>query len=298
MKSWVVVQRRLIADALQRLGRNPMSSLLNIVVLATAMCLPIGGYLLLANVERLLGNAGAEPEISLLLAPETGSKDRAELERVLSGTAGVRGFRLVSREQALADLQRRAGLADLLEGLPGNPLPDAYVLRPASGNPAEIAALAQTLRGLPKVSAAVYDAEWAQRLQSGVEAGRFVVLALGLMLAVAMLAITFNTIRMQVLTDGAEMAVAALLGATPGYLRRPFLYFGALQGVISGLFAWAILALSFAWLRGRIATLLGEFALGGSPVELNLGDGLSIVLFAACLGWAGAWLSARRYAAP
>jgi cell division transport system permease protein len=293
-----MVQRRLVVDALQRLGRSPMSSLLNIVVLATAMCLPIGGYLLLANVERLLGNAGAEPEISLLLAPETGSKDRAELERVLRGTASVRGFRLVPREQALADLQSRAGLADLLEGLPGNPLPDAYVLRPARGNPAEIAALAQTLRGLPSVSAAVYDAEWAQRLQSGVEAGRFVVLALGLMLAVAMLAITFNTIRMQVLTDGAEMAVAALLGATPGYLRRPFLYFGALQGVISGLFAWAILALGFAWLRVRIVTLLGEFALGGSPVELSLGDGLSIVLFAACLGWVGAWLSARRYATP
>ncbi|KAB2843747.1 MAG: ABC transporter permease [Burkholderiales bacterium] len=296
MRRWLNQQRGLWVGAMRRLGLHPLGSVLNLVVLATAMCLPIGGYLLLANIERLIGEAGAEPEISLMLAPDAGATDRQALEQALRRNPGVGEFRLVTREQALAELQKRSGLTDLMEGLPQNPLPDAYVLRPRSGSAEDIALLAKSLGRLPKVSATVYDAEWAQRLQSGLAAGRFLVLVLGLLLAITMLAITFNTIRMQVLTDRAEMAVAGLLGATPGYLRRPFLYFGALQGALAGLLAWGILALGFSWLRERLTLLLGEFALAGSPVELLWGDGVSILAFSACLGWAGAWLSARRYA--
>lgn len=296
MNRWFNLQRLLWGGALRRLARQPLASLLNITVLATAMCLPIGGYLLLANLERLAGQAGAEPEISLMLAAEATGADRHAVEQALRQQPKVSEFRLVTREQALADLQRRSGLVDLLEGLPHNPLPDAFVVKPRSTDAADVAELAAALGRLPKVVAAVYDAEWTQRLQSGLAAGRFLVIALGLMLAVTMLAITFNTIRMQVLTDRAEMAVAGLLGATPAYLRRPFLYFGALQGVIAGLTAWGILALGFAWLRLRLTELMGDFALAGSPVELSWGDGLSVLAFSACLGWAGAWLSARRYA--
>lgn len=297
MKRWFAMQGDLLGDALRRLLRHPLASLLNIAVLATAMCLPIGAYLVLANLERAVGNAGAEPEINLMLLPEATAADRPSVEKALKQLPGIREYRLVTREQAIADLQRRSGLGDLLEGLPGNPLPDAYVVRPAMSDPAEIGRLAQALGALPKVAAAVYDAEWTERLQSGVAAGRFIVVSLGLMLAVTMLAITFNTIRMQVLTDRTEMAVAALLGATPGYLRRPFLYFGALQGALAGLLAWGILGLGLVWLRTRLASLIGEFALTGSPVVLSPADGLSVVIFSACLGWAGAWLSARRYAA-
>jgi len=297
MRRWLFLQRHLLADAARRLLRQPLSAGLNVVVLATAMSLPIGAYLLLANLERLVGQAGAEPEINLMLLPEAGASDRPSIEKALRQLPGIQSFRLVTREQALADLQKRSGLGDLLEGLPGNPLPDAYVVRSRAGDPEEIKRLAQALGALPKVAAAVYDAEWTQRLQSGVAAGRYLVLAMGVMLAITMLAITFNTIRMQVLTDRAEMAVAALLGATPGYLRRPFVYFGALQGLLAGLLAWGILALGFASLRLRLAELLGEFALTGSPVLLSPADGLSIVLFSAALGWSGAWLSARQYAA-
>lgn len=297
MKRWFAQQRFLLADATRRLARNPLSSALNVIVLATAMCLPIGAYLLLANLERLVGQAGTDPEINLMLVPEAGAGDRPGIEKALKQLPGIQGYRLVTREQALIDLQRRSGLGDLLEGLPGNPLPDAYVVRPSGSDPAEIQRLAQALGALPKVSAAVYDAEWTERLQSGMAAGRFVVLALGVMLAVTMLAITFNTIRMQVLTDRVEMEVAALLGATPGYLRRPFVYFGALQGLLAGLLAWGILGLGFAWLRLRLAALLGEFTLAGNPVLLSPADGLSVVLFSAALGWAGAWLSARQYTA-
>lgn len=297
MRRWLGQQRLLLADAARRLWRSPLASALNVIVLATAMCLPIGAYFLLANLERLLGQAGTDPEINLMLVPEASAGDRPGIEKALRQLPGIQGFRLVTREQALVDLQRRSGLSDLLEGLPANPLPDAYVVRPSGSDPAEIQRLAAALGALPKVAAAIYDAEWTQRLQSGMAAGRFLVLALGIMLAVTMLAITFNTIRMQVLTDRIEMEVAALLGATPGYLRRPFVYFGALQGLLAGLVAWGILGLGFAWLRVRLAALLGEFALAADAVVLSPADGLSIVLFSAALGWTGAWLSARQYTA-
>lgn len=284
-----------LLEAFRRMGAQPLANLLNLFVLATALWLPIGGYLLLANAEQAAGALGGQTELSLILATDASANDRPAIERTLAGNDAVASFRLISREQALADLRARSGLGDVLDGLPGNPLPDVYVVTPRHTSPTAVKELAKTLGAIPKVASTLYDPEWAARLEAGIAAARFLVAALGSLLAVAMVAVTFNTIRLQVLTAKDEMEIAALLGATPAFLRRPFLYFGGLQGCFAGVLAWVLLALAFGWLRTRLTALIGEFALAVNPVSLSWQDGLGIVLFAACLGWAGAWASARQH---
>ena len=104
--------------------------------------------------------------------------------------------------------------------------------------------------------------------------------------------VTFNTIRLQILAQSDEIEVAKLIGATDAFIRRPFYYFGALQGALGGLFAAALVWLGVHALTPVIHELVAlygvSFALSG-PAAAHVA---ALAGIGAALGWAGAWLSA------
>jgi len=120
---------------------------------------------------------------------------------------------------------------------------------------------------------------------------------LGTLLGVALVAVTFNTIRLQVLTRREEIEVIKLIGATDAFIQRPFLYFGALQGLAGGAVAWGIVSAG-AYLANRS---LGELShVYAALLQLNNltpGDSLVLLLTATALGWLGAWISVSRHLA-
>ena len=117
---------------------------------------------------------------------------------------------------------------------------------------------------------------------------------LSLLLGVGLVAITFNTIRLQVLTQRNEIGISQLLGATDAFIRRPFYYFGTLQGVLGGVVAWLIVAATIVVLRAplnELATLYGlDLALALPDVKITAG----LLALAAALGWMGTALSDRK----
>jgi len=125
--------------------------------------------------------------------------------------------------------------------------------------------------------------------------GRTAVLILGTMLAAALVAVTFNTIRLQILTRQEEIDVAKLIGATHPFIRRPFLYFGALQGIAGGLIAWAVVASAAYFLNRDIGELAALYGAVFRLPALGAGDAVALLLFSALLGWLGAWLSVSRH---
>jgi cell division protein FtsX len=99
-------------------------------------------------------------------------------------------------------------------------------------------------------------------------------------------------------TRAAELDVASLFGATPAYLRRPFLYFGALQGLVAGLLAVAAVQAALWAFNGRIGPMLGVFGLPAGFEQLSAG-GASVALGAAFgLSWLGARRAVARHLAP
>ena len=118
---------------------------------------------------------------------------------------------------------------------------------------------------------------------------------LGTLLAFALVAITFNTIRLQILTRREEIEVATLIGATDGFIRRPFLYYGALLGAAGGLAAWGLISAGAFYLEAAVGDLARAYGADWRLRNLALRDTLSLVAFAAVLGWLGAWLSVGRH---
>lgn len=295
MMAWFTAHRLAFIGTLNRLAGAPLTTLFNIAVIGTALALPTGFYVLLANLQGLAQQYAPEPQVSLFLAAEAATADVRNIENRLKAHAGVTSFRFVPRAQALETLRTRAGLADLLAGLAHNPLPDAFVVIPAAGNASTLEALRSELRAWPRVAEVHVDSDWARRLDNLLAIGRYAVLMLAAALAFALVAITFNTIRLQILTQRDEIEVTKLIGATDGYIRRPFLYLGTLIGGTGGLAAWVMVWGALQIFNRQLGALAELYGIPLALTHLSATDSAYTLLFAAWLGWFGAWLSVRRH---
>jgi cell division transport system permease protein len=279
----------------RRMFASPLAGTLNILVIGIALSLPAGMYLLLQNVQGLVAKLSDTPQISLFMNTETKPDDIDKLRKQLEQHPAIARVEFVPRAQALEQLKQSTGLADVIGGLQQNPLPDAFTVYPKPSAAQSLDELRAELAKLPKVELAQLDSEWAYKLEALLKFGRMVVLILASLLSLALVAITFNTIRLQILTQREEIEVSKLIGATNGFIRRPFLYFGAMQGLLGGITAWLIITVSLLLLNHQLGTLAHLYASQFTLHPLSLGDSLTLLLFSMYLGWLGAWLSVARH---
>ncbi|MGA7179601.1 MAG: permease-like cell division protein FtsX [Thiobacillaceae bacterium] len=280
--------------ALSRSWHNPFGSLFTLLAIGVAISLPAGLYLGLSNIARLAGNLPTQPEISLYMSSDSTQDQTRKLGQLLAGRRDIRSARFVSKEDALKDLADAGGLTDITAGLDSNPLPDAWVVIPAEQDPAALEKLRTELAKFPGVAEVNLDSQWAARVQAALHIGRILVVLLTGLFGLALMAISGNAIRAQILARRDEIEVSRLIGATDRYIRRSFLYHGTLQGLLGGLMALFILLLLVLALKAPVSGLATLYA---SPFKLgflNLSDQGLILLLTAVAGWLGAWVAVSR----
>ena len=297
MMAWLAQHARSFGATLARLARAPLGAALNILVIGIALSLPVGLYVVIANLQASSHQLAAEPQVSAFMALDASRAEVAQIEARLKQNPRVERFRFVPREQALQELKQASELADVVDSLPQNPLPDAFVVNARDSTPQALEALRDEIKQWPRVVHVQLDAAWARRLDAALRLGRLAVAILGALLALALVAVTFNTTRLQVLTQRDEIEVIKLIGATDAFIRRPFLYFGALQGCAGGIVAWLIVSGGVSLLNHNLGELSHVYATLIQLKHLSLGDSLSLLALPAALGWFAAWLSVGRYLA-
>lgn len=280
---------------LRRMFSSKLAGILNILVIGIALSLPAGMYVLLQNAQGLVAQLSGTPQISLFMSMDAKVDDVDKLRKQLEQHPAIARVEFVARAQALEQLKQSTGLADVIGGLNQNPLPDAFIVYPKPSAAQSLDELRIELAKLPKVEQAQLDSAWAYKLEALLKFGRMVVLILASLLSLALIAITFNTIRLQILTQRDEIEVAKLIGATNGFIRRPFLYFGAAQGLLGGIMAWLIITISLLLLNHQLNALSQLYASQFGLHPLSFGDSLTLMLFSMYLGWLGAWLSVARH---
>lgn len=295
MNAWLRQHLQALGRAVRKLAAQRMASLLNALVIGVALSLPVGGYGLVVNLQSVSARFAIEPQVSVFLRPEARPEETQALGVLLRKDPRIANARLVTRDEALKSMQRVEGIAEIVGTLERNPLPDAYVLRIADGSPGALEKLSSELRALPAVGHVQTDSEWARRLLALARIARLALLLLAALLAVGLLAVTFNSIRLQILTQRDEIEVSRLLGATDGFIRRPFYYLGALQGLAGGLLALGFVAGSFEVLNRGVRQLAATYGSTFELAFLSAGDAVAIACFAAFLGWLGANLSVSIY---
>ena len=298
LESYLINHLRAFFASLGGLVRTPFASLMTAAVIGVALALPGGFHALLLSVQSLAsGWEGEVAQVSLFLKPDIKEEAARSLAWRLRSRDDVAGVRYISPQQALEEFQRSSGLSDALAYLDDNPLPVVLVVKPALdiADPEEMRGLVQRLQVLPEVDSTQLDWAWLERLHALVALANRVMASVGAVLAVAVLFIVGNTIRLAIENRREEIIITKLVGATDAFIRRPFIYGGIWYGLAGGFIALLIVDGVLWGLSGPVAHLA---ALYKSDFQLGMMGGMEalvILLAGAGLGWLGAWLAVGRH---
>lgn len=295
---WVVRHLYAAIFTLGQLARSPLSTVTTSAVIGIALALPAGLYVLLDNFNAVSQNWNGDAQISLYLEDSIGDQAAAALAHQLAQRAEIARVEHITKDQALEEYLRLTGFDELGDAFGAeNPLPPVLIAYPTPDHaaPAEMKRLVTALSKRDEVDIVQSDLEWLQRLHATVDILRRGILILAGLLALGVLLIIGNTIRLGIQNCHAEIEVAKLVGATDAFVRRPFLYNGLWHGILGALLAWALISVSLSLLQPPIDHL---GLLYRSDFRLRGPDGLSIVSLVcggALLGLIGAWVAVARH---
>lgn len=295
IKAWINQHVFVFFLVLKRIVFAPVTSLLSILVIGIAFSLPAGIYILVENLHSISGQTTVTPQMSLFLKQKTVQQDIDEIRQRLEANEQVMHFQFVSKDQALLQLQQNSGLNDVMRSLGYNPLPDAFVVDVQDVNAKALDQLRTVIQEWPNIEYVQFDSAWAKRLDAMLNFGHVIALMLFTLLSIAIIAVMFNTIRLQILTKQDEIELSKLIGATDGFIRRPFLYFGAIQGLAGGITAWLIIELALQTMNHKLSMLANLYSIDLHLKHLSTWDSISLLLFATWLGWLGARLSVASH---
>ncbi|UII63724.1 permease-like cell division protein FtsX [Xanthomonas translucens pv. translucens] len=276
-----------IVYSLGRAMRKPWATLLTMAVMALALALPLGLSIALDNLKQFAGSVQQSRDINVFLKTGVDAAAANTLATTLRGRADVAAVALRTPEQGMAELRDSAGLGEALDALDDNPLPTLLIVTPAVADDAPLAA---ALSALPQADLVQHDALWRKRLDGWLRFGERLVQVLSVLLCAGAALVVGNTVRLDIQSRREEIGVLQLLGASDGFIRRPFLYLGAWYGFGAGVLALGLIAASGLALGPPLAELADSY---GSHFALHGLDALHsgfVLLGTLLLGWLGAWL--------
>lgn len=283
--------------SLGQLWRQPLASLMTVMVIGIALSLPAGLSVIFQNVDNISSEWDDASQISVFLNPSVSDQRGEQIMSQLSEWPDIAAARFQSADQSLAEFREQTGMSDLIETLPDNPLPAVIIIDPVASDSSStsIRSLIENLNRMQEIDQAKLDMDWLQRLQQIKRTGERGTLILAILLSLSVLLIVGNTIRLAILNRQTEIRVVKLVGGTNAFVRRPFLYNGFWFGLLGGLIAWLILIIALWLLSGPVNTLAGlygdDFRLQWLAAE-NL---LILPLSGLVLGVLGAWLAVGRH---
>ena len=294
-RSWLRHHKSTARDSYSRLWKTPIPTLMTLAVLAIALALPGLMYVGLKNVHQLSGDWQGDPKISLYLQKELSDEQAEAFSHKMLLRQDLIAVELVTKDQGLLEFQAISDFSDVLEFLGSNPLPSVVVIQPRDGRKAVLQQLQEELSQLQEVDQAVLDMVWVERLAAYVELANRLVLVLGCLLALSVLLVVGNTIRLSIENRKDEIQVAKLVGATDSWVQRPFIYTGFWFGLLGTAIAWLFIQISLLLISTPVSEIAALYQSGFDLQGLGFSDSLILVIAGVLLGLLGAKLAVSRH---
>ncbi len=297
LRSYFGHHARVSLASLGRLYAQPIATLMTAAVIAIALALPVGLYIALANIGQVSTGWDGSTQISLFLHTRVKQLEAQKLMRRLEKHKDIKKVELIDKEKGLQQFKEISGFGDALKYLDDNPLPIVLVVHPRmlANQPDRTTKLVKDLGKNKLVELAQLDVQWVKRLYTFIEIANRSIWVISSMLAIAVLLIIGNTIRLDIQNRREEIEVSKLIGASDAFIRRPFLYTGFWYGLIGGLLAWLITLLSLMIMEEPIHKLAllyhSDFRLGG----LGASNTLLLIIISCTLGLIGSWIAVSRH---
>ena len=297
VKAYFIHHIRTLISSLGLLSRNRISTIMTMTVIAIALALPSGLYILLNNISQVSAGWDNSAQISLFLKPDITEKQAQTLVKKLKLYENIKSVNLIHKDSALEEFQRISGFGEALESLGKNPLPHVITAQPVvdKNRPDKIGYLLKELRQLKQVDIAQLDLQWVKRLYSMLEIAHRGIWVISVLLALAVLLVVGNTIRLDIQNRRAEIEVTKLIGATNAFIRRPFLYSGLWYGLSGGILAWILTSISIGLMENSVERLASLYNSGFQLQGLYFNEAMILIGFSCSLGLLGSWIAVSRH---
>lgn len=284
-------------NTLADMMRQPLATLLTVMVIAISLTLPSVCYLVYKNVSEAAVQWYPTPQLTVYLDKALDDDAAEQVMTVLKGEEGVDKVNYLSREEALGEFRNWSGFGGALDMLEENPLPAVAIITPKMNfeSSETLNTLRDRVAAVKGVDEVRMDDSWFARLAALTGLVGQVAAMIGILMIVAVFLVIGNSVRLSIFSRRDTINVMKLIGATDGFILRPFLNGGALLG-FSGAILSLILSQAMVWQLGsavaKVASVFGTtFVLHG----LGWDECLLLVLVSAMIGWIAAWLATVQH---
>lgn len=285
-----------LREAFQRMLSTPITSAMTVIVIGVALALPAGLDVAIRSFSLLSQSLQQHATLSMFLKPDVSDTAADEIARSLKKRPDIGSVEFISATQALKEFKSVSGLGAALDNLTDNPLPATLVVAPASNAATKetLRHLADELQRLPGVDSVQLDIEWVERLQAVFRVAADIMAVLSVFFVLTVVMVVANTVRLLSELHRESIHIAKLVGASDGYVLRPFLYTGGLLGLAGGSAALLLIGSAVAWLTPEVDALSRLYQSTLSVQQIGWQQATMLLLAAATLGIGGAWLAAGR----
>ena len=298
IKSYFIRHAQVFFYSLGQISRTPVATLMTCMVIGIALALPTGLHTLLNNAQQLSGGWENTAQISVFLKKKVSESQAKKIKSDIQRWPGVISVHYISRKQALKEFQDLSGFGDALKALNANPLPSVLIVKPeltSTTNEQTTSKLLTKLRQLRQTDKAQLDMQWVRRLYAIMNIVERGVQILGFLLALAVLLVVGNTIRLAIQNRRKEIVVMKLIGGTDAFIRRPFLYTGFWYGLFGGLIAWLLVSFTMISISNPVEKLTTLYQNQFELNNISFTTTLLLLLISILLGLAGSWFAVGRH---
>lgn len=298
VQSYFIRHIQVFFYSLGQLSRAPISTLMTCMVIGIALALPTGLHILLKNAQQLSGGWESTAQISVFLKKNVTESQALKIKADIQRWPDVISVHYISREQALKEFQDLSGFGGALQALDANPLPSVLVVKPKLSeqtNEQTTEKLLNKLQSLQQTDKAQLDMQWVRRLYAMMNIVERGVQILGFLLALAVLLVVGNTIRLAIQNRRKEIVVMKLIGGTDAFIRRPFLYTGFWYGLFGGIISWLLVSFTILSISSPIEKLTTLYQNQFELNNISFMTTLTLIMISILLGLIGSWFAVGRH---
>jgi cell division transport system permease protein len=201
------------------------------------------------NVRGVARSLEARKGLEVFLMSDTTPERVQELAAAFRSFGEVADVTFVSQETALREVEQDLGGVDIVGAMGENPLSPSLRIEltpPAASRAGVLPELAREMGSYPGVEEVLYGASWIAGLESGLANVRLATVGAGALAAAAVLLVLWNTIKLAFLGRREAIRIMKIVGATPGFIRAPYLLLGSLHATLAALLA-ILLTAALRW---------------------------------------------------
>lgn len=292
-EQWRYAWLNTLADML----RQPLATLLTVAVIAISITLPSLCYIVWKNVSQAAQQWYPAPQLTIYLDKSLDEKGAEQTVAGLKQLDGVKSVNYLSREEAMIEFRNWSGFGAALDLLEENPLPAVAIITPKIDfqNSQSLINLRNKVGQLAGIEDVRMDDSWFTRLAALTGLIGQIAMVIGILMVMAVFLVIGNSIRLNIFARRDTINVMKLIGATDGFIMRPFLNSGIILGFFGALLSLILSALLVWQLTGIVTQVAGVFGTTFHIQGFLWDEVLLVILIAAMIGWLAAWLATAQH---